>query len=182
MHFIGWFNSKGAGRHFRQQVVKFLFYCIDDGGDREGNRKVSTVHPMDAEVLICQIPSFKISIWIHQKFIHLKLQSFEWHTKIWECQRDCEPLTKILCLPKNNLTSVEWERVDLNGLGGELLIRTKQKYLTECNWIKMILQFFLEASATIRDVKEKQKILETILFPLFSFSHCSGNTVSLRSD
>ena len=83
---------------------------------------------------------------------------------------------------KNNLTSVEWERVDLNGLGGELLIRTKQKYLTECNWIKMILQIFLEASATIRDVKEKQKILETILFPLFSFSHCSGNTVSLRSD
>ena len=132
MHFIGWFNSKGAGRHFRQQVVKFLFYCIDDGGDREGNRKVSTVHPMDAEVLICQIPSFKISIWIHQKFIHLKLQSFEWHTKIWGCQRDCarhwQKYEKILCLPKKTIWHLLNGRVDLNGLG-ELLIRTKQKYL-----------------------------------------------------
>ena len=73
------------------------------------NRKVSALHTMDAEELILHIPSSKITISIHQKFIHQKLQSFEWHTKIWECQRDCEPLTKILCLPKNNLTSVEWE-------------------------------------------------------------------------
>ena len=40
----------------------------------------------------------------------------------------------------------------------------------------------MEASVTIRDVKEKQKILQTILFPLFSLSHCIGNKARLRSN
>ena len=86
---------------------------------------------------------------------------------------------KILCLQKEKTI---WHllngRVDLNGLG-ELLIRTKQKYL----WMQLeqrLFANFLEASVTIRDVKGKQKVLQTILFPLFSFSCFQLNIVSIR--
>ena len=88
------------------------------------------IHPMDAEDLICQIPSSKITIWIHQKFMHLKLQSFEWHTKIWGCQR--EYMKRFCVCQKKTIWHLLNGRVDLKGLG-ELLIRTKQKYL----WIQL---------------------------------------------